>query len=115
LKQRAQRFESAGGMVPMLCPGCCTLQDIPGWEHWNADNFQPLVGCHRCGFTFPVLPAQFKGLTLHAMHSHRCEPPKGPDRGNWAQLGKAIMDGITGLGEYPDLPPFPAAPASSHE
>jgi hypothetical protein len=41
------------------------------------------------------------------MHNHRCE---GSDRGNWAELGKAIMDGITGKGKYPELPPFPLAP-----
>jgi len=99
-------FESEGDVVPMLCPGCCTIEDIPDWEDWDADNLQPVIGCHRCGFSFPVLPAQFRGLTLHALHNHRCE---GPDRGNWQALGKAIMDGITGKGEYPELPPFPPA------
>src|SRR5712691_3540207 len=50
-------FESEGDVVPMLCPGCCTIEDIPDWEDWDADNLQPLVGCHRCGFSFPVVTA----------------------------------------------------------
>ena len=100
------RFASAGDAMPMLCPGCCTIESIPDWQDWDADNLQPLVGCHRCGFTFPVLPAQFRGLTLHAMHNHRCE---GPERGDWEALGKAILEGITGQGEYPELPAFPPA------
>ena len=99
-------FESAGGVVPMLCPGCCTLDDIPDWDDFDAHNFHPVAGCHRCGFTFPVLPAQFKGLTLHALQNHPCE---GPERGDWKALGKAIMDAIAGKGEYPELPPFPSA------
>jgi hypothetical protein len=99
-------FESEGDVVPMLCPGCCTIEDTPDWEDWDAGNLQPVAACHRCGFAFPVLPAQFRGLTLHAMHNHRCE---GPERGNWEALGKAIMDGITGKGDYPELPPFPPA------
>jgi hypothetical protein len=41
-------FESEGDAVPMPCPGCCTIQDIPDWEDWDADNLQPAVGCHRC-------------------------------------------------------------------
>ena len=105
------RFESDGNLVPMLCPGCCTIDDIPDWDALvAAGKFQPLVGCHRCGFTFPMLPEQFKALTLHAMHCHRCEAPEGPERGNWHELGKAIIDGMAGIGEYPEPPPFPPAP-----
>jgi hypothetical protein len=105
------RFESEGDRVPMLCPGCCAISDIPDWEDWDAARPAVIVGCRRCGFTFPVLPAKFKALTLHAMHSHRCEAPQGPARGNWHKLGKAIMNAIAGKGEYPDLPPFPPAPS----
>jgi Zn ribbon nucleic-acid-binding protein len=93
-------FESQGRVVPMLCPGCATLDDIPDW---GAKDFHPVIGCHRCGFHFPNLPDKFKKLTLHAIHNHRCE---GPEQGDWPALGKAITDGITGKGELPELPPW---------
>lgn len=51
-------FESEGGVVPMLCPGCCTIGDIPDWPERDAENGELTiaVGCHRCGLTFPALP-----------------------------------------------------------
>jgi Zn ribbon nucleic-acid-binding protein len=94
------RFESEGGVMPMLCPGCCTLDDIPDWD---ADDFHPVIGCHRCGFHFPNLPGQFKEITLHAMHDHHCE---APEKGDWPALGKAILDAMTEMGEWPELPPW---------
>ena len=87
----------------MLCPGCCTLDEIPDWA---ADDLKIVIGCHRCGFCFPNLPDQFKRLTLNAMHGHRCE---APGEGDWPALGKAILDAITAKGEWPELPPWSTA------
>lgn len=83
-------FESEGGIVPMLCPGCCTIDDIPDWLKHNADDgkLTIVVGCHRCGFAFPVLPGEFKSLTLEAMHNHDCQ---GPQAGNWKAVGEVII------------------------
>jgi hypothetical protein len=89
-------FESAGDVVPMLCPGCGTLDDIPDWD---ADSL--VIGCRRCGFYFPNLPEQFKAITLNAMHHHRCE---GTEKGNWPALGDAILNAIAANGEWPELP-----------
>jgi Zn ribbon nucleic-acid-binding protein len=99
-------FESAGNVVPMLCPSCCTLDEIPDWPESDADELAPVVGCRRCGFSFPNLPGEFKGLTLHAIHNHRCE---GADHGNWAGVGDAILKAMGGQGEYPELPSWPHA------
>ena len=83
-------FESEGNVVPMLCPGCATLDDIPDWPRDPAEKLTKVIaGCHRCGFTFPILPGPYRGLTLHAILNHRC---KGPDDGNWAAAGKAITE-----------------------
>jgi hypothetical protein len=103
------RFRSEGDAVPMLCPGCCTIDDIPDWTEDSTGDLRILVGCRRCGFTFPILPGEFKGLTLRAMYNHDCRVPEGAWRGDWAALGNAILDGMTGRGDYPELPEFPPA------
>ena len=103
------RFRSEGDAVPMLCPGCCTIDDIPDWTEDSTGDPKLLVGCHRCGFTFPILPGEFRGLTLRAMRNHDCRVPEGAWRGDWVALGKAILDGMTGRREYPELPEFPSA------
>ncbi len=90
-------IESPGGAVPMLCPGCCTLQDIPDWPDHDAADLKTVIGCHRCGFTFPLLPGAFKSLTLDAMHNHRCE---GPEAGNWDAVGKAITEQLGELQQH---------------
>lgn len=82
-------YESEGGVVPMLCPGCCTLAGIPDWAERDGADLKIVIGCHRCGFTFPVLPGEFKSLTLEAMHNHRCA---GPERGDWDAVGRAILE-----------------------
>jgi hypothetical protein len=92
-------FESEGDVLPMLCPGCCTLEDIPDWPRDSAEHLKIIAGCHRCGFTFPILPGEFRGLTLHAMHSHRC---KGPDDGDWNAVGEAIITRMGDLLRDPD-------------
>ena len=84
-------FESEGGVVPMLCPGCCTLDDIPDW---TAKDLKSVVGCRRCGFSFPALPGEFKPVTLTAMRNHRRE---GPRNGNWKAVGEAIIAQIGNL------------------
>jgi hypothetical protein len=91
-------FESEGDVVPMLCPGCCKLDDIPDWAP-DPGNLKILAGCHRCGFTFPILPGDFRGLTLHALLNHRC---KGPDDGHWDAVSKAIVGQLDELVRDPD-------------
>jgi hypothetical protein len=93
-------YESEGGVVPMLCPGCCTLADLPDGPQRDAASLKTAVGCHRCGFTFPALPGQFKSLTLDALHNHRCQ---GPDAGNWDAVGKAIIEELGQLQHDPEL------------
>ena len=83
----------------MLCPGCCTIDDIPDWPKRNAEDLKIIIGCHRCGFAFPVLPGEFKGLTLHALHNHRCA---GPDDGNWEAVGEAIISRLAELHQDPE-------------
>ena len=92
-------YESEGGVVPMLCPGCCTLADIPDWPERDPADLKIVIGCHRCGFTFPALPGEFKSLTLDAMHNHRCE---GPDAGDWDAVGKAIIARLGNLQHDPE-------------
>jgi hypothetical protein len=55
----------------LLCPGCCTIDDIPQWKP-TAEVVTPLVGCKRCPFMFPILPASFRQLTCDAMRNHEC-------------------------------------------
>jgi hypothetical protein len=98
--------KSASDAVPMICPSCCTLDDIPEWPKSDAGELKLVIGCQRCGFSFPNLPGEFKELTLHALLNHRCE---GPERGNWADLGNAILAAISGQGEWPELPAWPHA------
>jgi hypothetical protein len=69
------RFESEGGAVPMLCPGCCTLDDIPDWEDWDTAHPQVIVGCHRCAFTCqedrltePGQPARASQARVRQLH-----------------------------------------------
>ncbi|MGA8531530.1 MAG: hypothetical protein WB622_17555 [Acidobacteriaceae bacterium] len=92
-------FASEGDAVPMLCPDCCTLDDIPDWPHDSTEDLKVIAACNRCGFTFPILPGEFRGLTLHALHNHRC---KGPDDGNWATVGKKIIARLGELQHDPD-------------
>jgi hypothetical protein len=73
-----------------LCPGCCAIDDIPPFES-TADVFPPLVECARCGFRFPILPGEFKQLTLDSMRRHDCRLDQ---EGDWPALGLAIVSGI---------------------
>jgi hypothetical protein len=73
-----------------LCPGCCTIGDIPEWTP-TPEVLTPLVACKRCLFTFPVLPGDFRQLTLDAMRNHECQ---GVHQGNWPELGQAIVGAI---------------------
>jgi hypothetical protein len=74
----------------LLCPGCCVIDDIPEWVP-TAKVLTPLVACNRCPFTFPILPGDFRQLTLDAMHNHQCI---GMYQGNWPELGQAIVGAI---------------------
>jgi hypothetical protein len=74
----------------LLCPGCCTISDIPEWVP-TPEVLTPLVACSRCPFTFPVLPGDFRQLTLDAMHNHQCGAMY---QGNWPELGQAIVEAI---------------------
>jgi len=82
--------EAAAEPVAVLCPGCCTLDDIPRYTP-SLEVLAPLVGCTRCGFLFPILPADFKQVTLDALRNHQC---CGRYRGNWPELGQAITEAI---------------------
>jgi hypothetical protein len=73
-----------------LCPGCCTIDDIPPYEP-SADVITPLVECSRCGFRFPILPGEFSQFTLSAMHRHDCSLS---DEGDWPAVGVAIVNAI---------------------
>ena len=73
-----------------LCPGCCTIDDIPEFTP-SAEVLTPLVGCTRCGFRFPILPDGFKQLTLDALHHHDCS---GEQAGDWQAVGQAIVVAI---------------------
>jgi hypothetical protein len=74
----------------LLCPGCCTIVDIPQWTP-TPEVLTPLVACTRCPFTFPVLPGDFRQLTFDAMRNHEC---RGAHQGNWTDLGQAIVGAI---------------------
>jgi hypothetical protein len=85
------RHAEAGNAEPLvLCPGCCTIGDIPEWTP-TKEVLTPLVACSRCLFMFPVLPGEFRQLTLDAMHNHECS---GVHQGAWPELGQAIVDAI---------------------
>jgi hypothetical protein len=85
------RHAEAGTVEPLvLCPGCCAVDDIPEWTP-TAQVLTPLVACSRCPFMFPVLPGEFRQLTLDVMHNHECN---GIHQGNWPDLGQAIVDAI---------------------
>ena len=43
----------------------------------------------------PVLPVEYRQLTLDAMRNHEC---RGVHDGNWAGIGEAIIEGIADLG-----------------
>jgi hypothetical protein len=73
-----------------LCPGCCAIDDIPTYEP-NSDVLTPLVECARCGFRFPILPGEYKRLTLDSMHRHDCSLDH---EGDWQALGLAIVNAI---------------------
>jgi hypothetical protein len=82
--------EATAEPVAVLCPGCCTLDDIPQYTP-SLEVLAPLVGCKRCGFMFPILPAEFKQVTLDALHNHECW---GRNQGNWPELGQAIAEAV---------------------
>jgi hypothetical protein len=84
--------------IALLCPGCCTLDAIPKYTP-SLEVLAPLVGCRRCGFLFPILPAEFKQVTLDALHNHEC---RGRYRGNWPELGQAIAEAVQELKISPD-------------
>ena len=72
----------------MLCPSCCTIDDILAIEQATVAGALPQVACARCAFTFPVLPPEGADLTLIAMREHDCLIPG--ERGNWDAVGKEI-------------------------
>jgi hypothetical protein len=82
--------EVAGPGPLLLCPGCCTIDDIPEWAP-TAQVLTPMVACSRCPFMFPVLPADFRQLALDALRNHEC---KGVHQGNWPGLGQAVVNAI---------------------
>ena len=82
--------ETAGAGPLLLCPGCCSIDNIPEWMP-TAEVLTPMVACSRCPFMFPVLPGDFRQLTLDALRNHEC---KGVHQGNWPDLGQAIADAI---------------------
>jgi hypothetical protein len=93
-------YECSDETVPMLCPSCCTLDDIPDPPEQDPGPLGLIVVCERCRFTFPRLPGHAKELTLTAMRNHRCI---GPEGGDWANAGDAILARISELGNYTDL------------
>jgi len=82
--------QSGRAELLLLCPGCCTIDDIPEWTP-RPEVLTPLVTCTRCPFTFPVLPGDFRQLTFDAMRNHEC---RGTHQGNWPELGQAIVGAI---------------------
>jgi Zn ribbon nucleic-acid-binding protein len=82
--------EAADWIVAELCPGCCTIDDIPEFTP-SAEVLTPLVECARCGFRFPILPDGFKQFTLDSLHNHDCS---GGEAGDWQAVGQAIVDSI---------------------
>lgn len=90
---RGTGSDQAGSESPaalLLCPGCCTIEDIPQWQP-TAQVATPLVSCKRCAFTFPVLPGNFRQLTYDAMRNHECT---GMYKGDWPSVSQAIVDAI---------------------
>lgn len=94
----AKEDKAAAWVKVILCPGCCAIEDIPEWEP-SVEVLSPLVECARCGFRFPVLPGNYKQLTFDALHHHACT---GVYKGNWPELGLAIVQGLHELGPDPD-------------
>jgi hypothetical protein len=45
----------------------------------------------RCGFRFPILPGEYKQLTLDSLHRHDCCLER---EGDWGALGLAIVNAI---------------------
>jgi hypothetical protein len=81
----------------VLCPGCCTIDDILAFEYDPAGP-SPKAACARCAFAFPLLPGEAAQATLDAMRRHDCRTPGEPE--NWAAVGKVIIrlmreDGIS--------------------
>jgi hypothetical protein len=81
--------------VLLLCPGCCTLDEILSCEI-DPESLAPLAGCARCSFTFPLLLDEFADLTLTAMRRHDCSVSEQPE--NWAGVAAAITERIHELG-----------------
>lgn len=86
----SEQDAAADWTLANLCPGCCTLDDIPEFTP-SAEVLTPLVECTRCDFRFPVLPAGFKQFTLDALHHHDCS---GDWAGDWQAVGQGIVDAI---------------------
>ena len=72
----------------ILCPCCCTIDDILAIAPAPAAGALAQAACARCAFTFPVLPPEAADLTLTAMHEHDCLMPG--ERGNWDAVGSEI-------------------------
>ena len=81
---------AAGWTQAKLCPGCCTIDDIPEFTP-STEVLTPLVECTRCGFRFPILPDDFKQFTLDSLRNHDCS---GAQAGDWHAVGQAIVDAI---------------------
>jgi hypothetical protein len=84
----------------VLCPCCCTVEDLLAFERAHEGDAPrvggpPLVECRRCGLIFPVLPVEYRQLTLDAMRNHEC---CGVYDGNWPGIGEAITEAIADLG-----------------
>jgi hypothetical protein len=94
----AEKDPAAAWVKAKLCPGCCAIEDIPEWEP-TVEVLTPLAECERCGFRFPILPADCKQLTFDALRHHECT---GIHKGNWPELGLAIVRGMRELGLDPD-------------
>jgi hypothetical protein len=58
---------------------------------WARSASFTMVACSRFPFMFPVLPGDFRQLTLDALRHHEC---KGVYQGDWPELGQAIVDAI---------------------
>jgi hypothetical protein len=74
--------------IRILCPCCCTIDDILAIKPPPAAGALSQAVCARCAFTFPVLPPEVADLTLTAMREHDCLVPG--ERGNWDAVGREI-------------------------
>jgi hypothetical protein len=77
-----------GAPTLVLCPGCCTIDDILAFEYDPAGP-SPQAACARCAFAFPLFPSEAAQATLDAMRRHDCRMPGEPE--NWTAVGKEII------------------------